>query len=337
MQADRADGAARAVPMVELTRGDRVESLHCGHAVICDAGGLIHAAWGDPGAVIWPRSSCKMMQALPLVESGASEGLSDAHLALACASHQGAALHVGAVERWLADLGLREADLRCGAHDPADRDERDRLVRAGEVPCQVHNNCSGKHAGFLMLGRHLQAGPEYVAIEHPVQRAVRAAFDEVTGETGAGWAIDGCSAPNFACSLAGLARAMARFAAARADGDARARAMVRLREAMMAAPEMVAGEGRACTELMRAAPGRLVAKVGAEGVYTAILPQRGLGLALKIVDGATRAAEAALVALLTREGVLAPDHPAARKRLGGPIRNWRGMDTGTLRLAPGLP
>ncbi|MCC6002440.1 MAG: asparaginase [Pararhodobacter sp.] len=323
--------------MIELVRGDLPESVHSGHAVLCDAKGSLIAAWGNPAAVIYPRSSCKMLQALPLVESGAAEGLSTAQLALACASHQGAALHVDTVTRWLADLGLDETDLRCGAHEPADRTERDRLIRAKAQPCQMHNNCSGKHAGFLMLARHLRAGPEYVEIDHPVQQAVRAAFEEVTGEASAGWGTDGCSAPNFACSLHGLAWSMARFAAARPDGDARARAMVRLREAMMTAPDMVAGEGRACTELMRAAPGRVALKTGAEAVYVAILPDSGLGMALKIVDGGVRAAEAATVALLARESVLDPAHPAAQRRLGGPIRNWRGVDVGHLRVAAGFP
>lgn len=325
-----------AVPMIEVMRGGMVESQHRGHAVLCDERGDIVAAWGNPAAVILPRSSCKMLQALPLVESGAAKELSAAELALACASHQGAALHVGSVDRWLTSLGLSDADLRCGAHEPADRKERDRLIRNGKEPCQMHNNCSGKHAGFLMLGQHLRAGPEYTELDHPVQQAVRAAFEEVTGERSAGWAIDGCSAPNLACSLHGLARAMARFAAAHDGGDARARAMVRLREAMMAAPEMVAGEGRACTELMRAAPGRVALKTGAEAVYVAMLPETGLGLALKIADGGVRAAEAALVALLVRERVLDRADPRARRRLGGPLRNWRGLEIGTLRRAEGF-
>ena len=157
-------GKMAALPMVELWRGGRMESVHAGHAVICDAAGQIVEAWGDPEAVIFPRSSCKMLQALPLVESGAADaaGLSEAQLALACASHQGAAIHTGMVSRWLADLGMAEADLRCGAHEPYDRAERDRLILAHETPCQIHNNCSGKHAGFLTMTRHLKAGPEYV-------------------------------------------------------------------------------------------------------------------------------------------------------------------------------
>ncbi|MFA7432687.1 MAG: asparaginase [Gemmobacter sp.] len=327
---------AGPVPMVELWRGGLPESAHLGHAVICDASGAVVEGWGDPDAVIFPRSSCKMVQALPLVESGAAAGLSDARLALACASHQGAALHVRMVQRWLADLGLAEADLRCGTHEPADRDERDRLIRAGDGPCQVHNNCSGKHAGFLTLARHLGAGPEYVAPDHPVQRAAKSAFEAVTGETSPGWGIDGCSAPNFATTVAGLARAMAFFAAAQEGGDARSRAAHRLTRAMAAHPELVAGEGRACTELMRAMGGQVAIKTGAEAVFVAIVPEKRLGIALKIVDGGKRGAEAAITALLVRLGVLDPGHPATRKFLNPVQRNWRGLETGELRLAPGF-
>ncbi len=337
MSGSGAGVAAGAVPMVEVWRAGRIESAHSGHAVVADATGRIIAAWGRPEVVIYPRSACKMIQALPLVESGAAAGRDDGDLALACASHQGAAMHTSRAGRWLADLGLAEPDLRCGAHEPADRAARDALIRAGREPTQLHNNCSGKHAGFLALARHLRAGPEYVDPDHPVQRAVRAAFEEVTGEPSPGHAIDGCSAPNFATSLAGLAGAMARYAAARGDGDARARAMARLVGAMTAHPELVAGEGRACTELMRAAGGRVALKTGAEGVFVAILPGPGLGVALKIADGATRAAEAAVVAVLARLGILDAAAPAARRRLDAPQRNWRGIETGIIRAAPGFP
>ena len=166
------DVGAGAVPLVDIWRGGRLESQHRGHAVVCDASGVVEA-WGDPGAVIYPRSSCKMLQALPLLESGAGAALDDRRLALACASHQGSAMHVAAVSAWLAEMGLAEADLRCGAHEPTDIPERNRLICTGDAFCQLHNNCSGKHAGFLMLNRHLGGGTEYVEVDHPVQKAVR--------------------------------------------------------------------------------------------------------------------------------------------------------------------
>ncbi len=328
-----------SVPMVELWRGGILEGMHQGHAVICDARGEVVEAWGEPGAVIFPRSSCKMIQALPLVESGAADavGLTDRQLALSCASHQGAALHVHAVEDWLRELDLGEADLRCGSHEPKDRDERDRLIRAYEEPCQLHNNCSGKHAGFLTVNRHIGGHSEYVEVDHPLQKAVKAGFEEVTGRESVGWGIDGCSAPNFATTVEGLAHAMGLYAGASEDGGVREQAMVRLTRAMASYPEMVAGEGRACTELMRAMGGKVTVKTGAEGVFVAILPELGRGIALKIVDGATRASEAAITALLVRLGAIEADHPVVRNYLGAPVKNCRGFETGSVTAVEGFP
>ncbi|RVT83194.1 asparaginase [Rhodobacteraceae bacterium CCMM004] len=327
-----------APALIEVRRGGRLESVHCGHAAIVTPDGGVQEGWGTPSTVVYPRSSCKMVQALPLVESGAAEaaGLGDDHLALACASHNGAAIHTDRVRAWLAAEGLGEGDLRCGTQWPADRPARDALIRGEAAPDQTHNNCSGKHAGFLTLGRRLHGGPDYIDVDHPVQRAVRAAFEEMTGEQSPGHAIDGCSAPNFACTLAGLGRAMARFAAAEEEGGARGAAMLRLRRAMVAHPALVAGEGRACTALMRAMDGVAV-KTGAEAVYVAIVPQRQVGVAVKIADGGTRAAEAAIAALLIHLGVLDPDHPAARSLVNAPIRNRRDIVTGEIVAAPGFP
>ena len=326
----------RSAELIELWRGGQRESLHCGEAVVCDSKGVVEA-WGRPGRVVFPRSSCKMIQALPLIESGAADaaGLTDRQLALACASHVGARMHVEAVENWLHGLGMGESDLRCGCHMPRDRDENRRLTCSDEAPSQLHNNCSGKHAGFLTLNRRLGGGPDYIDPDHPVQQAVKAAFEEVTGEVSPGYGIDGCSAPNWSCSLAGLARAMAAFADPGAD--ARGQAMRRLVDAMRAHPEMVAGEGQACTMLMRATGGQVALKTGAEAVYVAILPAQGLGIALKVEDGATRAAEAAITALLVHLGALPENHPAVGRFLTDPLRNWRGLATGEMRTAPGFP
>jgi L-asparaginase II len=321
-----------AVDLVELWRGDLLESVHRGHAVVCDASGEVVTAWGDPDAIVYPRSSSKMIQALPLLESGAAEAarLTPEHLALACASHQGAAIHTKRVEAWLADLGLGEGDLRCGSHMPSDKPTAEALIRAGDKPCQIHNNCSGKHAGFLTLNRHLGAGPDYEKIDHPVQQSIHAAWEEVLEEPTAGWGVDGCSAPNFASSLRGLGRAMASFATARTRSGTRADAQRRLVEAMIAHPDLVAGEGRACTELMRACEGRAALKTGAEGVFVGILPEQGLGIALKITDGATRASEAVIASLLVRLGVLDEGHSVAQRLSSGVQRNWRGIQTGRI-------
>lgn len=326
------------VELTEIRRGPFAESVHRGHAVICDASGDIVEAWGDPETVVLPRSSAKMLQALPLVESGAADahGLTPEHLALACASHEGAAIHTDRVNAWLADLGLSDDDFRCGAHMPKDTEARHGLIRAGHGPCQVHNNCSGKHAGFLTLARHMGWGPEYVEPEHEVQKACLQAFEEITGETSPGFGIDGCSAPNFASSLHGMGRAMARFAAAEDGRGARDSAAVRLWQAMVAHPELVAGQGRACTELMRACKEPVALKTGAEAFFIAIIPGRKLGVALKIVDGGTRAAECTIAALLVRLGVLDADHPSTRKFMNAPITNWRGIETGMIKPVDSL-
>lgn len=327
-----------AVAMIELWRGGMMESVHAGHAVICDASGAVVQAWGDADAVVYPRSSSKMLQALPLIESGAADavGLTERQLSLACASHSGAALHTGMVSDWLAALGLGEGDLRCGSHWPSDIAARDLLVKTDANPCQIHNNCSGKHSGFLTLNRHLGGGSDYIDVDHPVQRAVRAAFEEVTGIDSPGYGIDGCSAPNFATTLTAMARAMAFFAGANPEGSLRERAAVRLHRAMAAHPEMVSGEGRACTVLMQAMGGKVTLKGGAEGYYVAILPEQRLGLALKIMDGAERAKEAAITALLVRLGVLDAGHPVVATFLTGPLINCSGRVTGEMRLAPGF-
>lgn len=323
----------QAAPFAEVWRGPFLESVHSGHAVICDDSGQIIQSWGDAGAIVLPRSSSKMIQALPLITSGAADkhGLGTEQLALACASHQGAAIHTDRVGSWLETLGMDDHAFRCGPQEPDDLPARNALIRADQSPCQIHNNCSGKHAGFLTLNRHLGGGAEYVDPNHPVQQACLEAFERTTQETSPGYGIDGCSAPNYACSLHGMARAMAHFAAA-PDGSAEAR----LHQAMRLHPELVAGETRACTELMRAMEGKVALKTGAEGFFIAILPEQKLGIALKAACGTTRAAECAITALLVQLGVLNPDHPAALKRMNAPIKNRRGIVTGTLKPAATL-
>ncbi len=325
--------------LAEIWRGEILECLHRGTAVVATAAGEVVEAWGDPARVILPRSSFKMIQALPLVESGAADaaGLGPEHLALACASHRGAAVHTGLAGRWLAQIGLAERDLRCGAHQPRDTAARHGLRDRGALPGQLHNNCSGKHCGFLTMNRHLGAGPEYLELDHPLQQAVRTTVEEVTGEAVSGFAIDGCSAPNFAVSLQGLASAMARFATPGTSfGGARAGAARRLVEAMAAHPVLVGGEGGATTALIRACAGRAVVKPGAEGMFVAILPGRGLGIALKIDDGNARGSEAAIAALLARHGALERQHPAYAALADAPILSRRGFAAGHLRAAETL-
>lgn len=326
---------ADAQVLCEVWRGEFLESQHRGHVVICDGQGDVIASWGDAGKVILPRSSAKMIQALPLITSGAADhfGLRPQQLALSCASHNGAHIHTGPVGDWLRDLDLGEGDLRCGSQMPDDRPARDELICSATSPCQLHNNCSGKHAGFLTLNKHLGGGSEYIDPDHPVQRAALEAFETVTGETSPGFGIDGCSAPNFASTLTGFARAMGWYASAHTRSDSASQAATRLVDAMRSHPELVAGEGRACTELMRAMGGSVAIKTGAEAVFAAIIPEKQIGIALKIEDGGTRASECAIAALLVRLGVLDADHPATRKRMNAPLLNRRSIDTGAIRPA----
>ena len=329
---------SQAELLCEIWRGDLMESRHMGHAVVCGPDGEIIEAWGDPDKVVFPRSSAKMIQALPLIETGAAEafGLGTEHLALACASHNGAAIHTDRVNRWLADLGLGDDDLICGPQMPADKPAKKAIICCDGAPCHAHNNCSGKHAGFLTVTKHLGAGPAYTQLDHPVQEAVRDALAEVTGLDSLGVGIDGCSAPNFATTMHGMARAMAFFAGAREGQGVRETAAARLRQAMALHPDLVAGEGRACTELMRAMGGTVSIKTGAEAYFVAMLPEQGLGISVKIDDGGTRGAECVIAALLVRHGVLDADHPATRKRMDAVLTNWAGVETGFIRPAPTL-
>ena len=327
-----------AETLVEIWRADFLECQHRGHAVISDTAGNIIASWGNPDQVILPRSSSKMLQALPLIETGAAAafGLGTEQLALSCASHNSAAIHTDRVETWLDNLGLGDDDFRCGAHQPKDDAARHALRDNGKEPCQMHNNCSGKHSGFLTVNKHIGGNAEYIEIDHPLQKAVKEAFEEMTGQDALGYGIDGCNAPNFATTVKGLARAMARMADPSGLGSARENAARALVSAMREHPLLVAGEGRACSELMVAMNGKVAIKTGAEGVYIAILPEQGLGVALKIEDGATRGSEAAMAAILVRLGVLSPVHPMAKKRLNPSVLNCREVNTGFIQPSDSL-
>lgn len=323
------------VPMVQITRGPFVESVHRGHAVVMHASGDMVEAWGEPGKIVLPRSSAKMLQALPLLESGAGQGLATEQLALACSSHSAEQRHVDRVDRWLGDLGLTADALCCGAQPSRDVALQESMIREGRETTRTYNWCSGKHAGFLTVARHLGASLDYVDPQHPVQKAVKEAVEDMCDETSPGFGIDGCSAPNYAVSLSGMARAMARFASD-AGTSARGKAIIALREAMITHPEMVAGRGRASTELMQAAKGRVAIKDGAEGFFVAIVPDLQLGVALKMEDGAGRGSEIAMAAILAKLGVLDPSHPVVARYLKRPVKNWDGLLVGEERPAAAL-
>jgi L-asparaginase II len=326
---------------VEVWRGDRVESRHRVRACVLDAQGGVVLAVGDIDEPVYPRSAVKPFQALALVESGAADrfGVDEAELALACASHGGEPDQVVLIEGWLRRLGLDEAALACGPHPPLHHASATALIRAGALPRRVHNNCSGKHTGMLAAALQLGAPTAgYERPDHPVQRHCAAAIAELAGvDRLPPPGIDGCGLPNHPIPLRGLARAAACLASPPGRGPARAAALRRIGGAMIAHPRMVAGTGRCGTILMESLSGVIV-KSGAEGTYLAALPTVGYGIALKAEDGATRAAETALVALLDHLGVIGGSEAPALAPFRAPLlHSFSGAAVGRVAPVPGWP
>jgi L-asparaginase II len=322
--------------LIELTRGALVESVHAGAVAVVRADGEVVAAVGDIARPIFPRSAIKPLQALPFLETGAAErfGFGAPEIALACGSHAGARRHVAGVTAMLEGAGLPVTALACGKHEPTDAATARQMVRSGASPTPLNHNCSGKHAAMLATAAHLAEPAEgYWRPDHPVQQRIRRALEDMTDCTlGAdALGIDGCSVPNWAIPAAGLARAFARLATGAGLSPERAEACRRIREACWAHPELVAGHGMLVTEVLQRLPDQVLVKSGAEGVYCGAFAERGLGFALKIDDGAKRAAEAAVVQVIARL------HPAARQLGPDPgIANWRGLRVGEVRAADAL-
>ena len=328
--------------LVEVFRGSTVESRHRGAIAIVDGDGKLVFALGDIELPVFPRSAVKAIQALPLVESGAADayGFGAKELALACASHSGEAAHVELARAMLAKAGFDEAALECGAHWPSSQDATVALARSAGSPSALHNNCSGKHSGFLCVCRHCGiASQGYVEAGHAFQDLVRRTMVEVTGaEHGAAnMGVDGCSIPTYAVPLRNLALGFARMTSGQTLGSERAAAARRLLSACMSEPFYVAGTGRACTRLLEAGQGRVFAKVGAEGVYCAAIEELGLGIAIKCDDGASRAAEVIVAEVLAQLLVKHEALSASFEKLARPeLRNWNGTLVGHLQPSGAL-
>ncbi|MDO9417202.1 asparaginase [Pararhizobium sp.] len=328
--------------LVEVTRGNLVESRHRGMIAVVDGSGKTVFSAGDIDAVVFPRSACKAMQALPLVESGAADAyrLDQKALALSCASHSGEPEHVAVANAMLQAAGRDMSVLECGAHwsfeQPALIDQARTLV----TPTQLHNNCSGKHAGFICAACHAGVDTDgYVTYEHPVQGEIRGIMESLTGAALAhdNCGTDGCSIPTYAVPLKSLAHGFAKMATGTGLSPLRASAARRLMDACMAEPFYVAGSKRACTRLMQAAPGRIFAKTGAEGVFCAAIPEQGIAIALKCEDGTTRAAEAMVAATLARFFIGEPDiHASLMTQANRAMHNWNGMHVGDVRVTENL-
>jgi len=345
--------ALQTEALVEVMRGGRVESEHRGAIAVVDANGVLIAHSGDVGLISYLRSSAKPFQLLPLVESGAADrlGFTDVELAVIAGSHSGEPRHVAAVQSILHKIGLGEDALQCGIHVPFNADAAKALQAAGREPTALHNNCSGKHAGMLAqaVDRGLST-QDYLDPQHPVQVAIRQRLAELGGitfkEIGVG--VDGCSAPCFALPLQAAALAFARLAEAgrtptgalRGTQDAgskiREAGLARVARVMREYPEMVAGAGRLDTDLMRAAPGRVVSKGGAEGYHgMGIVMDDGpaLGIAIKIGDGdGRRGAHPVVIETLRQMGVLdAAALRALKNYHTWKITNHRGIEVGEVR------
>jgi L-asparaginase II len=325
--------------VVEATRGDMIESSHRGAGAVVDADGVVVMAFGDAEQAVYPRSAVKALQAMPLVESGAADrlGLSDKEIALACASHSGSDDHVATARAMLAKAGRDEGALECGVHWPLGESEARTLARSGRTPNALHNNCSGKHAGFICLACATGADPKgYVAPDHAVQREVAAAIAASTGarlsEEMRG--VDGCAIPTYAIPLIALARGFARLGTGEGLSPARQKAAARIRAAVAAHPVTVAGNGRFDTDVMSLLGARAFTKGGAEGVFCAALPEAGLGLAVKADDGAGRAGQVMIAALIRRFGGFEDETAALLAPFVSPrLSNWNGAEVGRLRPA----
>ena len=337
--------------LAEALRGGAVESFHRGAVAIVDAEGALVHALGDIERPVFPRSACKVLQALPLVASGAADalGLTDEELALACASHQGEPGHAATAAAMLAKAGLDASALECGTHWPYADAAIKAMAAAGRQPTALNNNCSGKHCGFVCLGCFMAraAGTDaaafvrgYVEPSHPVMREITAALTATTGWDLAHTAVgtDGCSIPTYAIPLRHLALAFARVGTGVGLAPDHARAARRLREAVARSPWHVAGSGRFDTRVMQRLGERVFCKVGAEGMYCAALPEAGLGVAIKMDDGNNaRAAELVMAAVIaTRTRLDDAERGFVDGLADAPLMNWNGREVGRLRAHAAL-
>lgn len=328
---------------VEVTRGAMVESRHRVSIAVVDADGRVVHSSGAFERVVYGRSAIKPLQAIPLIESGAAAAfnLSAAEVAIACASHDGEARHVETVQAWLPRIGCEVSDLECGAHLPYHQASMIALLRSGGEATAAYNNCSGKHTGFLTLAKHMGVETSgYIKYEHPVQQRILGLLESMCGlDLGdAPRGIDGCGIPVIGIPLGNIALGMARMADPSSQPEARQAACKRILDAMAAEPFMVAGSTRFCTRIMEATGGRALVKTGAEGVYCGAIPELGLGFALKVDDGATRAAEVATGQILRKLGIISDTHATSLAELiEPPLFNRAGTKVGQVRAAKDMP
>lgn len=320
--------------LAKVIRGETIESVHRGHLVVLDGEGKTVAQLGDSETITFFRSSAKPFQAIPFLTSGAADhfNFTEKEIAMACASHSGETMHTEIAAAMLEKIDLSEVYLQCGAHLPFNEERAEAMIRAGEKPTQIHNNCSGKHSAMLAFARHSGASiGSYLSPENLVQQKILETITLFTGtpanEIKIG--IDGCAAPNFAISLKAMAKSFARLVSPPENFDEKLKKTCRrIVSAMMNYPELVGGSERLDTILMRAAKGKVVSKIGAEGVWLCgVLPgemwKTGLGIAMKIEDGDDKRARAVVsIEVLRRLGILEENELKELSPLA--VKNRRG-------------
>jgi L-asparaginase II len=344
--------AKDCVPLVEVMRGEIVESIQFGGFIVVDSQGKVLASEGNPELLTYPRSSMKPFQALPFIERSGDEAfsLTDREVAIMCASHSGTDMHKSVLEGMHKKIGITENDLQCGVHWPADAKTRDAMKAAGKEPTPFRHNCSGKHTG--MLAHTVLRGldkEDYLDPNHPVQVTIRETLAEMVGMDPNAMPLgrDGCSAPVYGIPLINMAQGVARMADPARLDEKRADACRKITNAMMTYPEMVAGPGKFDTDLMIAGKGRLFCKGGAEGYQIiGVLPDvlgegsPGIGIAIKISDGdpTGRARQSVSLTILHGLGVFNEDDLAALSKYGNiPVKNWRQFVVGQIRPAFSMP
>lgn len=325
--------------LANVIRGETIESIHRGHIYVVDGEGNTVASIGDPSTITYFRSAAKPFQALPVITSGAADafGFTEDEIAMSIASHSAEAIHVQRVAAMLAKTGFTESDLHCGVHAPFYGKEAERMLREGETPTQLHNNCSGKHAAMLALSKHIEADiPTYESFENRVQKRILRCISDFTGvpENDIAIGTDGCAAPNFAVSVAAMAKSFANLVFPLNFHPTVQAATKRIVEAMMRYPDLIGGTERLDTMLMKAAPGKIVSKVGADGVWLCgVLPSdkypSGLGIALKVEDGDDHRGRPVIAVEILRK--LAVLNELALPDLSPmPIKNRRGETVGKI-------
>ncbi|MCY0878594.1 MAG: asparaginase [Firmicutes bacterium] len=323
---------------IELWRGERMESRVAADVAVVDSVGQIRFWFGDPGRATFWRSSAKPFQAMPLVETGAASrfGLTPEEIAICCASHGGEARHLALVEAVLKRIGATAEDLVCGVHPPTHRESEWALIRAGQSPTVLHNNCSGKHAGMLALARALGAPLEgYHRPDHPVQQAIRANVQAMAGLDGqeVHTGVDGCGVPTFYLPLARMAYSYARLVDPRGLDADKAGAALIVSEAMREHPDLISGTGRLEVTLAEALDHRVVAKGGAEAVFCLGIPEKGLGVAIKIDDGNSRVMPTLVAAVLEQMQLLSwAERRALEPLLHPTLTNHAGTAVGEVRV-----